>query len=335
MSQIEILLIIFIINLFLIINFEKIKIFRIVIDTPDKIRKFHKKPTALAGGIILIINIFFYFVFSNLNENLIDNEIIFKKLDEINIFTFSCFLIFFLGIADDKFNLNPSKKFIFLFLILGLSMFFDGSLVVDTLKFSFLENTINLGSYSYIFTMFCFLVFINSFNMFDGINLQTSIYSFIILIYFFSLNHNSLLISVLIIFILFFMYLNHLNKSFFGDNGTLLVSFVLSVLFIKLFNAEKIIYSDEIFIYMMIPGIDMIRLFFERIKNKRNPFSYDRLHLHHLLLNKLQYPKTILIIFLLVTLPIILSEFNLNNLIIIFTTIIVYSFILIISKKNS
>ena len=63
MDQIEILLTFFVINLFITINFDKMKIFSIAIDKPDKVRKFHKKPTALAGGIILIINIFFYFIF--------------------------------------------------------------------------------------------------------------------------------------------------------------------------------------------------------------------------------------------------------------------------------
>jgi len=113
MSQFEILFIFFIVNLFLIINFEKIKIFKILIDAPDKIRKFHKKPTALAGGIILIINIFFYFIFLNLNEVLLINDITFKNINEINFFVFSCFLIFFLGLVDDKYNLNPLNKFIF------------------------------------------------------------------------------------------------------------------------------------------------------------------------------------------------------------------------------
>jgi len=333
MNQIEIYIIFFLINLFLIINFEKIKIFKVVIDKPDKVRKFHQKPTALAGGIILMINIFFYFIFLNFNQNLLGNEIIFKTLNEINIFICCCFLIFLLGIVDDKFNLNPLKKFIFLFLILGLFMYLDNSLIIENLRFSFLKGTINLNSYSNIFTIFCFLVFINAFNMFDGINLQTSIYSLIVLIYFFSLNQNSFLIAVLIIFILFFMYLNHSNKSFLGDSGTLLLSFILSVFFIKLFNNGKIIYSDEIFIYMMLPGIDMVRLFFERIKKKRNPFSYDRLHVHHLLLKKLEYPKTILTIILLILVPIILIQFNLNNLMIIFVTIMIYSLIIMLSKR--
>ena len=58
------------------------------------------------------------------------------------------------------------------------------------------------------------------------------------------------------------MCLNFLNKSFLGDSGTLLISFILSFIFIKLFNNQIILNSDEILIYMLIPGIDMIRLFF-------------------------------------------------------------------------
>jgi len=169
--------------------------------------------------------------------------------------------------------------------------------------------------------------------MFDGINLQSSIYSLFILVYFFSLNSESLLIALLIIFTLFFICLNHLNKSFLGDSGTLLISFMLSVFFIKLFNEKKIIYSDEILIFMLVPGLDMIRLFFERIKNKRNPFSFDRLHLHHLLLRRLNYFKTILTIMLLIIIPIILNETNLNKLITIFITILIYSFTVITAKK--
>ena len=59
MSQFEILIIFFILNLFLVINFEKINFFQIIIDKQDKFRKFHKKEVALAGGIIIFINIIF------------------------------------------------------------------------------------------------------------------------------------------------------------------------------------------------------------------------------------------------------------------------------------
>ena len=93
MTQIEIIMIFLFLNLFLVINFEKINLFKIVIDKPNKLRKFHKNNVALAGGIILFINIILYFIFFNLNENLISAEIIFKNLNELNHF-FNLFINF-------------------------------------------------------------------------------------------------------------------------------------------------------------------------------------------------------------------------------------------------
>ena len=50
MSQFEILVIFFILNLFLVLNFEKINFFQIIIDKPDKLRKFHKKSSISRGN---------------------------------------------------------------------------------------------------------------------------------------------------------------------------------------------------------------------------------------------------------------------------------------------
>ena len=336
MNQFEILIVFFIINLFLVLNFKKINLFKIVVDKPDRFRKFHKKETALAGGMILYINVIFYYFFLNSNLELILDEIFFQNLNGLNHFILTCSLIFILGIVDDKLDLNPQKKFSFLILILIQYIFFDENILIKTIQLSFLNKLIYLGNYSFLFTLFCFLVFLNAFNMFDGINLQSSCYTLIILIYFLYLIPNSIFVSFLIIFILFFIYLNYSNKSFLGDSGTLLISFILSVIFIKLFNKELITYSDEILIYMLIPGIDMIRLFFERIKKKRNPFSYDRLHFHHLLLEKYDYLKTVCIILLFVSLPIIANHLGFAKLNIIFISIILYSIsILILKKKNN
>lgn len=334
MSQIEILLIFFVLNLFLVLNFEKIKIFKIAIDKPDKQRKFHPKPVALAGGIILIINILLYFILLNLNEKLIINEIIFGSLNKLNIFISICLSIFLLGLVDDKINLNPNKKLLFLTIFLCLYLILDNEILIKTLELSFINKTIYLGKYSFIFTIFCFLVFLNAFNMFDGINLQSSSYSLILLLYFVSLEIKSLLIFILIIYIIFFIYLNYSNKSFLGDSGTLLISFIISVFFIKLFNKEVIIYSDEIFILLMMPGIDMIRLFFERIKKRRNPFSYDRNHIHHLLLEKFNYLKTIFIIISLILMPIVLNFLEINKLNNIMSSIIIYSIIIFTLKRK-
>ena len=81
---------------------------------------------------------------------------------------------------DDKFNISASKKFLFLSVIIILSLIFDESLNIQIIRFSFLEKEFYLSQYSIIITCFCFLVFLNAFNMFDGINLQSCSYSIII-----------------------------------------------------------------------------------------------------------------------------------------------------------
>ena len=129
--------------------------------------------------------------------------------------------------------------------------------------------------------------------MFDGINLQSSSYSLFIFlnILFF---YNSLFIKILIIAILAFSYLNFKNKSFLGDSGSLLLAFIISYFFIKLYNFRYIEFADQICLYMIIPGLDLIRLFVVRIFNKRNPLSSDRLHLHHLLISKFSLIKILI-----------------------------------------
>ena len=47
-----------VLNSFITLGFKKIKLFKYLIDKPDGKRKIHLKPTPLAGGIILIANIF-------------------------------------------------------------------------------------------------------------------------------------------------------------------------------------------------------------------------------------------------------------------------------------
>ena len=89
--------------------------------------------------------------------------------------------------------------------------------------------------------------------MFDGINLQSSSYSLIILISILVIYKFNLFILVLIIYFLFFSYLNVNNKSFLGDNGSLLVSFIIGFIFIKLYNGKILNFSDEVVLFMLLP----------------------------------------------------------------------------------
>jgi UDP-GlcNAc:undecaprenyl-phosphate GlcNAc-1-phosphate transferase len=74
----------------------------------------------------------------------------------------------------------------------------------------------------------------------------------------------------------------------------------------------------------MLPGIDMLRLFLSRIKNKQNPLIGDRRHLHHFLFKRLNKEKTTLVYFLLFVTPIFFLYFKIlpENYIIIFFLVI-------------
>ena len=326
------LLIIILINLFFILNFDRFLFFHYILDKPDKKRKFHLKATPLAGGIILIINLFIYFITISLNKEILLNEVFFNNNFELYIFMTSAFVVFVIGIFDDKYNLTPNYKFSLLFIVISTILIFDQNLLISSINFSFYDDIINLKKFSLIFSLFCFLVFLNAFNMFDGINLQASFYSIIIFSFILFCFTNSYLLKILLIYLVFYSYLNFKNKSFLGDGGSLLIAFLISYIFIKLYNLEQIKYADEIFIFMMVPGLDLIRVFFIRILNHRNPLKPDRSHLHHLLSSKYSHFKSLIVIQLIIIIPIMLNQLDVNRLLIILATIFCYS--LIVYKLN-
>ena len=100
------------------------------------------------------------------------------------------------------------------------------------------------------------------------------------------------------------------------------------------FNTNKIS-LEKIFILFMIPGLDMFRLFLERIFNKKNPFSPDNKHLHHYLIKNFDLKKTLLIYLLLIIIPIIVEYIDLiYSWLNILITVFVYSLLFNYCKKK-
>ena len=322
------------INLFFFIYFSRIKVFYLNIDRPNKKRKFHPKPTPLAGGTLIFFNLIIYFFIYKFSNAQIEKEIFFNDESSFNYFIMISSMIFLLGFVDDKMNLKANFKFLILTFAILILLILDNNLIIKDIKFSFHDRVFSLDTFAIFFSVFCLLVFINAFNMFDGINLQSGLYSILIftcIIFFYS---NSLLIKILIISLICFSYLNFKDKTFLGDSGTLLISFIIGYLFIKLYNLKYINYADEITLYMLIPGLDLIRLFIIRIVNKKNPLSSDRNHLHHILINKFSFKKTLFIIFSLIFLPIILNYLEIYKLISILITVLLYFVLLYASKRT-
>lgn len=279
-----IFIIFFLLNFILYIYNQKIASLLELYDKPDNFRKVHKSNVPLTGGIIIIINIFFLLTFLFLQNNFFLNINIFYSKKDFLIFIISSISIFLIGYFDDKFKISAVKKFFLMILLFTVIIIYGKGLLIQEIKVSFLETSYFLPNYiSIIWTLLCFLLFVNALNMFDGINYQVSIYSIFISFFFVINNYFPIFFLILGMSLLFFLILNHNNKSFLGDSGSYLLGFVFSYFFIKFYNSTNLINTDQIVLFMIIPGIDLMRLFIYRIYKGNYPFTPDRNHLHHIM----------------------------------------------------
>ena len=108
---------------------------------------------------------------------------------------------------------------------------------------------------------------------------------------------------------IFYLVLNYKNRTFLGDGGAYLLSFILSLFFINRYNSNYI-FADHVLIFMLYPGLEIIRLFFLRLLKNHHPFRADREHLHHYLLKKYSFFVTFFFIQFLIVVPIFLYFCN-------------------------
>ena len=113
----------------------------------------------------------------------------------------------------------------------------------------------------------------------------------------------------------------------------MLIAFVISYLFIKSQNSNNPFYADEIFLIMLIPGLDLLRLAIQRVIEKKHPFYPDKKHIHHLLLAQYGLHKTLLVLSTLIIVPNILSSIFGHTLLYIIISTIIYFFIIFKFKK--
>ena len=331
MNEISYILITFILNLVLFNQYRLFAKKLNLYDLPDGNRKIHKIKVPIVGGLIFFINIFFYLFSINFFDF---NEIFFSNKRELFSFYIGCTLIFFIGFYDDKYNLKPNTKLLISIFTVIVSINLSETFIITELNFLFLDKTLFLYDFSKVFTILSIIIFLNAFNMMDGINGLSVSYFLICILYLFFNVFNLPLFINLFICTIFFLYKNFKGKMFLGDNGSLLLGFILSLLFIKTYNQEKI-FADQIILLMLLPGIDMLRVAIIRILFKKHPFIADKTHLHHLLMRATNVNFSYLIIIsIILTLAIISLTINyiFINLILIFIVTILYMIFFITSK---
>lgn len=284
-----------------------------------------KKKVPLIGGFFLIIGLSLNQFYSYYTQDII-------YLD--NIIFYFILSMFFVALIDDLFNLPPLLRLL-LCSILIIFFFTESGFLIKTLNFKYLgiylfpENVF----ITYFFSIFCMIVLIHAFNFVDGVN---GLASLVGLSWFLYLNIKvpNLLTTNLIflIFLILFIYLNLKNKTYLGDSGNYIISSLVGIFIIRenLSNPYSF-YVEELLLIFLIPGIDLIRLFFSRIKNKKNPLHGDLNHFHHLLLKKYSLCKTLTIYLSLIIFPLFIFILN-ENLLIILLIIIILIYLTLVNK---
>ncbi|NOT91367.1 MraY family glycosyltransferase [Ferruginibacter sp.] len=256
-------------------------------DEPDE-RKVHKTVIPTLGGL----GIFAGFIIATLMG--VPSGI----ASELQYFAAAATVIFFLGLKDDILVLSASKKFIGQLIAAGIVIKFGGVQLNNMHGFLGIYEIPHIASI--ILTIFTIIVITNSFNLIDGVDgLAGSLGVLTTLVfgtYFFyvgQLTYAVMAFSLAGSIIGFLIYNFSPAKIFMGDTGSLLLGLINSILVIKFINIAgnpavnlPLEASPAIgFAILMIPLFDTLRVFTLRILDRRSPFSPDRTHVHHFLLD--------------------------------------------------
>lgn len=289
-----------------------------LVDLPDKKLKNHKKNTPIIGGIvfgILAILILGFFIYTK--------DVILIK---ILLLSLICGII---GIIDDIYKIKANTKLFFTTLIFLIFFTLFPELRIKHIIFSenFFVKNLNFENkhiLSIAVTILCYQLLIHAFNMADGHDGIAALMAITWLAYIYFVKTNFQFLVPIIATLLLFIYFNLKSKIFLGDSGNYFLSTLLGSLIILNNNLHKNFLAEEIFILLMLPGIDMLRLFLIRIKNNQNPFVGDRKHLHHFLFKKFNKNNTTFVYFLLFITPIFFLYFKIlsENYIIVFFLLI-------------
>jgi UDP-GlcNAc:undecaprenyl-phosphate GlcNAc-1-phosphate transferase len=223
-----------------------------------------------------------------------------KMIGEFQFKVVCVLIIFVLGLLDDVINISPAKKFggqIIAFLVL---------IFLGNVRLTSLQGYLGIFEINYIssllLSLFVFILIVNAFNLIDGIDglaagvgLVTTV-TFGAWFWLAGYVQHCVLAAAVAGSLLVFFYFNVFSKKykiFMGDTGALMIGAILAIFTIQ-FNQQNIDQSKAYAVFaspavsmgiLIIPLFDTLRVFTLRVLKKKSPFSGDKSHLHHMLLN--------------------------------------------------
>ncbi|NLO71936.1 MAG: undecaprenyl/decaprenyl-phosphate alpha-N-acetylglucosaminyl 1-phosphate transferase [Porphyromonadaceae bacterium] len=223
-------------------------------------------------------------------------------LSNLQFILLGLFIILIVGFIDDLITIKVFWK-LFGELLAGFFL-----IVISDIRISSLHGFLGIHEipfiWSYLLSMFVFVVVVNAMNLIDGIDGLASglgiLYSLFFGVYFYLTDHNHLALTAFAMvgsLVVFFFYnvFSKQKKIFMGDSGSLLLGYIIIVFVFSFFemnaNGEvpekfhMIAAPAVAFSVLIVPLFDTLRVMITRMKKGQSPFKADRNHVHHLMLS--------------------------------------------------
>ena len=202
-----------------------------------------------------------------------------------------------LGLLDDRVNLRASIKFVVQIACVAL-MILPSNTVIWSAGTLLNGDHLLLMQWGAPVTILAVVGLINAYNMIDGVDGLAGSLSLVALLWFAVAAgimgfHDQLLLALLVAFcVIGFLVFNlrHRWRShasvFLGDSGSTMLGAILAFLAIGLSQHDGRQLSPVAALWICaVPIIDTGSLVVRRMAARRSPFSSDRQHLHHLMLD--------------------------------------------------
>ena len=248
-------------------------------------RKDHAAPTPVTGGL----GVFFALLIASL---------LFGRFEfHLDIFFIAGAWLLLIGVLDDRYDLSSLIRFVVQAMAAVIMIAFAG-LQANELSDVVGISGFHLGMLTPVFTVFITLGLINALNMADGSDgylagqVMAALGLFAGLAFYAGNIGLAAQCALFAAAVLGFWFWNmrfpwqSRAKVFLGDAGSTLLGFAVVWFALQLTQNQEHPVTPVLAPWMIaLPVLDCVVLMLDRIRQGRSPFSADRNHMHHLLLD--------------------------------------------------
>lgn len=272
-------------------------------DIPNE-RKVHQQVVPRLGGVAFHPIVFLSFILLvGINLSLGVDELRTAMGREALALTYACAAclpIYFVGTADDLIGVRYRMKFL-IQLMCGVLLIAGGFVLTDLCGMFALHA---LSPWiAYPLTLFMVIFVLNAINLIDGLDglasglciLALLVYG-VAFIYYDTYLYAMLAFASLGVLVPFYYYNvfgnpNRGRKIFMGDTGSLTIGMMICLLSLKLLSVASTVADPTLpnpfvlaFAPLLIPCMDVVRVYLHRVRNGQSPFLPDKNHIHHKLM---------------------------------------------------